>query len=113
MDPDRFERLNRPPDRAERWLRTSLGAVAVLVFIGVVYVLFDMNGPTYGGRIYLAIAAIVFLGWIDEQYRRLEDRRLVWPGGPGERAYWWRMRLSLGLLIVAAVILLTIAVTLG
>ena len=113
MDRDRLERLDRQALRLERFLRDLLVVVAVLVFVGAVVALLSMGGPTYGGRVFVAISAVFVLGWLDTQYDKVERRRLVGLEGAGERAVWRRMRLRLGLLGGVAIILLAIAVILG
>ena len=74
----------------------------------------DASSASQGGRIYVAIAGLVVLGGIDSAYGWLEARRRpFWMEGPGEVAYRRYLYVSFGLLALAAVVLIGLAVLLS
>jgi hypothetical protein len=99
----------------DRFLRIFLGVVAVGIVAGAVLLMLTMDGGSrsQGGRLYVAVAALLLLGAVDRQYARLaERRRPLLMVGPGEAAYWRYVVRSAGLLLLAAVVLVGLALLL-
>jgi hypothetical protein len=89
-----------------------LGLLALAILAGAVFLMFQINGgpDSQGGRFYLAIVALLLLGWVDSQFGRLVERRtpfsLTTTETEGERRY--RMA-SLLLMLGSAVVLIGLA----
>ena len=62
----------------ERGLWILLGLLAIAIPAGAVFLMLKMDGGSrsQGGRFYVAIAALVALGAVDSQFRRLVIRRM-------------------------------------
>jgi hypothetical protein len=62
----------------ERLLAILLGLLAVSILAGAILIMFgvDRGSISQGGRIYVAIAALVLLGAVETQVVRLMVRRL-------------------------------------
>ena len=58
-------------------LRILLGIVAVAILIGSVFIMLtmDQSSRSQGGRLYVAVIAVVLLGAVDTQFARLVKRR--------------------------------------
>ena len=95
----------------ERFLQIVLWVVAVAVFAGSLLIMLNMDaGPrSQGGRLYVALGAIVVLGVVDTQYARLVKRRAALSNTAAYRRYQLR---SLSLLLLSAVTLVAAALLL-
>ena len=94
-------------DTLERFLRIFLIVVAIGILVGAVVIIaiMDASSRSQGGRIFVAILAVVALGGVDAQYGRLVARRMSLSAGD-----FWRYRIrSLFLMLAAAVLLLGLA----
>lgn len=89
-------------------LRGLLVVVAGAVLAGAVFlmVIMDTGSRSQGGRVYVALAAVVVLGAIDTSYERLVRRRLSFL----ESTPWRYRLLSLFLLLASAAALLGLAI---
>ncbi|MEW5938664.1 MAG: hypothetical protein AB1750_03310 [Chloroflexota bacterium] len=106
-DPQR----NRPVINAlEIGLSILLGVLALVVVGGAVAIMLDMeaSSQSQGGRYYVAIGALVILGFLDSQMGRVVKRRAPFDLGTTkpERVY---AAVSLLLMIVVAVVLFALA----
>lgn len=110
-EPPGHEPLGRALDTASRATEGLLGVLlafgAGFVLIFSVGLLFALGGgpELLKGRLTVAIAALVLLGWLDTQATSLAKRRepLLGPDSPGYRRFVvWS---SLGLLLAAVVLL--------
>ena len=115
--------LNPPPEREsittalkqtantlETFLRILLGFIAVATVAGAIFLMLKMDGGSrsQGGRFYVAIAALVILGAIDSQFRKLVERRAPFSIGTTEAESRYAL-ISLLLLLVSGVILFGVA----
>ena len=67
----------------------------------------DSGFRSHGSRLYVAVVALLLLGWVDSQYARLAERRRPFSiEGPGECEYRRYLLRSAVLLLLAAVVLL-------
>jgi hypothetical protein len=99
----------------DRFARVFLAAVAVATFAGGVFLLVVMSNMSAGlaGRLAVAVAAVLLLGWLDTQFGWLaERRRPLWMTGPGEAEYQRYAIRSSVLLLLAALILVGLALLL-
>ena len=89
----------------EGTMRVLLGGLAGAVFAGAILIMADMDASSrsQGGRVYVALAAVVALGAVDSRFAWLARRRwLLADGGAAEyRRYRVRSLLFLGLATVA------------
>ena len=69
--------LDQTANTLDSYLRILLGIVAVATLAGAIFLMLKMdNGSrSQGGRFYVAIAALVILGAVDSQFRKLVERR--------------------------------------
>jgi hypothetical protein len=110
---------NRPPEREsiaaglrqtantlETFLRMFLSVIAIATVAGAVFLMLKMDGGSrsQGGRFYVAIAALVILGVVDSQFRKLVERRAPFSIGTTEAESRYAL-ISLLLLLVSGVIL--------
>jgi hypothetical protein len=108
----RFDRSLRILDRS---LRILLRGAALGIFAGAVLIMLGMDSSSrsQGGRLYVAVVAVVLLGTVEGQYARLvERRRPLWTEGPGEAAYRRYVVRSAVLLLLAALVLMGLALRL-
>jgi hypothetical protein len=113
--PDDRAALDRLSAALDRFLRVFLIGAAIVVFVAAVMIIATMesSAASQGGRLYLAIVAIVILAGIDGCYGWLEQRRRPFSmEGPGEHAYRRYLYVSLGLLLLAAAALIGLALIL-
>jgi hypothetical protein len=98
--------LRRTANTLETFLRILLGFIAVATVAGAVFLMLKMDGGSrgQGGRFYVAIAALVILGAVDSQFRKLVERRAPFSFGTTEAESHYAL-ISLLLLLVSAVIL--------
>lgn len=61
----------------ERFLQVILGIVAAAILVGSVFIMLnlDASSRSQGGRLYVALGALVLLGLVDSQFARLAQRR--------------------------------------
>ncbi len=108
-----LDAMDRVSTMLDRGMRIFLIGAAVVVFVIAALILATMDDASrsQGGRVYIAIAAILILGAIDTAYGRLEYRRRpFWMEGPGEAAYRRYLLWSLALLLAAAAALIALAI---
>lgn len=98
--------LKQTADSLESFLRILLGAIAISTVAGAIFLMLKMDGGSrsQGGRFYIAIAALVILGAIDSQFRKLVARRAPFSFGTTEAESHYAL-VSLLLLLVSGVIL--------
>jgi hypothetical protein len=98
------------PDPLQTFMGIGLAFMAGFVFVFAIVLLFAIGGgrSQLAGRLSVAVAALLFLGWLDGMATRLARRResLLGPDSPGYRRFvvW-----SAAGLATAAVLLLGIA----
>jgi hypothetical protein len=87
------------------------GALAVLVIAVLIIATMDASSKSQGGRFFVAVGALVALGFIDTQFARLMWRRYMLDmTGSGD---YWRYRVvSSLLLLLAAAFLIGLALLL-
>jgi hypothetical protein len=89
-------------------LLLALGAVGILAGAVAIIATIDGGSKSQGGRYFVAIGALVALGWIDSRFAALEWRRYSLM-----TCYWPRYRryriLSLSLMLFAGVFLIGLA----
>jgi hypothetical protein len=90
----------------ENFLRLLLGFIAIATVAGAIFLMLKMDGGSrsQGGRFYVAIAALVILGAVDSQFRKLVARRAPISIGTTEAESRYAL-ISLLLLLVSGVIL--------
>jgi hypothetical protein len=102
--------LDQTANTLDSFLRILLGIIAVATLAGAVFLMLKMDSGSrsQGGRFYVAIAALVILGAVDSQFRKLVIRRLPFSltTTDAERRY---AMVSLLLLLVSAVALIGLA----
>jgi hypothetical protein len=108
---DFMRALDRTGRSVERGIQVLLGVIAVVILAGAIFLLLKMDGSQTKERLYVAIAALVVLGAVDSQVERLVKRRVPFSleTTVGERRY---SRVSLVLMLVAAVVLIGLALLL-
>ena len=94
----------------ENFLLLLLGLATVVVFVGAILIMIDMDASSasQGGRYYVAVFALFALGAIDVPIQKILKRRLPFNLGttPQESRY---ALISLLLLIAAGVVLIGVA----
>jgi hypothetical protein len=102
--------LHQTANALDTFLRVLLGIVSVASVAGAIFLMLKMGSSSrsQGGRFYVAIAALVILGAVDSQFRKLVARRAPFSLATTkvERRY---ALISLLLLLVSAVILFAAA----
>jgi len=87
-----------------------LGVVAIAILAGAVFLMIQMDGGSrsQGGRFYVAIAALVLLGAVESQFKKLVERRMPFSltTTREERLY---SLVSLLLMLMSAVVLIGLA----
>jgi hypothetical protein len=98
--------LKKTADALETLLRLLLGAVSFATVAGAIFLMLKMDGGSrsQGGRFYLAIGALVILGAIDSQFRKLVVRRAPFSFGTTEAESRYSL-ISLLLLLLSGVVL--------
>jgi hypothetical protein len=94
----------------DAFLRILLGIIAVATLAGAIFLMLRMDGgfPSQGGRFYVAIAALIVLGAVDSQFRKLVIRRMPFSLATTEAESRYAM-ISLLLMLVSAVVLIGLA----
>jgi hypothetical protein len=94
----------------ERFMMILLGFFAVAIFAGAILIMVDMDrsSVSQGGRYYLAVAAVVVLGFLDGQFQKILKRQIPFSltTTPKESRY---ALISLLLLTAAGVVLIGVA----
>ena len=97
--------LSQSANTLETFLRTLLGSVSVATGAGAIFVMLKMDsGSRSQGRFYVATAALVILGAVDSQFRKLVARRAPFSLGTTEAESRYAL-ISLLLLLLSAVVL--------
>ena len=98
--------LKKTADALEILLRLLLGAVSFVTVAGAIFLMLKMDSGSrsQGGRLYVAIGALVILGAIDSQFRKLVARRAPLSFGVTEAESRYGL-ISLVVLLLSAVIL--------
>lgn len=102
--------LDQTANTLDTFLRVLLGIVSVATVAGAVFLMLKMDGGSrsQGGRFYVAIAALVILGAVDSQFRKLVTRRAPFSLTTTEAESRYSL-VSLLLLLIAAVVLFGVA----
>jgi hypothetical protein len=98
--------LKQTANTLETFLRILLSFIAVATIAGAIFLMLKMDGGSrsQGGRFYVAIAALVILGAVDSQFRKLVERHAPFSIGTTEAESHYAL-VSLLLLFVSGVIL--------
>ncbi|HEV8725426.1 MAG TPA: hypothetical protein VGW77_32815 [Candidatus Binatia bacterium] len=98
--------LERTANALDIFLRILLSIVAIATVAGAAFLMLKMDGGSrsQGGRLYVAIAALVILGAVDSQFRKLVARRAPFSVGTSEAESRYGL-ISLLLLLLSAVVL--------
>jgi len=97
--------LSQSANTLETFLRTLLRIVSVATVAGAIFLMLKMDsGSRSQGRFYVAIAALVMLGAVDSQFRKLVARRAPFSLGTTEVESRYAL-ISLLLLLLSAVVL--------
>jgi hypothetical protein len=102
--------LGQTANALDTFLRILLGIVSVATVAGAIFLMLQMDGGSrsQGGRFYVAIAAIVILGAVDSQFRKLVTRRAPFSLGTTEAESRYAL-VSLLLMLLSAVLLIGLA----
>jgi hypothetical protein len=102
--------LGQTANALDTFLRILLGIVSVATVGGAIFLMLKMDGGSrsQGGRFYVAIAALVILGAVDSQFRKLVVRRAPFSLGTTEAESRYAM-ISLLLMLLSAVLLIGLA----
>jgi len=102
--------LDQTTHTLEGFLRVLLGIVAVATVAGAIFLMvkMDSGSRSQGGRFYVAIAALVVLGAVDSQFRKLVKRNLPFSLTTTEAESRYNL-VSLLLMLIAAVMLISLA----
>ena len=98
--------LDQTANALETLLRLLLGAVSFATVAGAIFLMLKMDGGSrsQGGRFYVAIAALIILGAVDSQFRKLVERRAPFSIGTTEAESRYAL-VSLLLLLLSAIVL--------
>ena len=98
--------LSQTANTLETFLRMLLGIVTVATVAGAIFLMLklDSGSRSQGGRFYVAIAALVILGAVDSQFRKLVVRRAPFSLTTTEAESRYAL-ISLLLLLITAVVL--------
>jgi hypothetical protein len=98
--------LERTANALDIFLRILLSIIAIATVAGGAFLMLKMDGGSrsQGGRFYVAIAALVILGAVDSQFRKLVARRAPFSVGTTEAESRYAL-ISLLLLLLSAVVL--------
>src|SRR6266498_1863674 len=99
-------RLDQTTNALDIFLRILLGIVSVAAVAGAIFLMLKMDSSSrsQGGRLYVSIAALVILGAVDSQFRKLVARRAPFSVGTTEAESRYGL-ISLLLLLLSAVVL--------
>jgi hypothetical protein len=102
--------LERTANTLDIFLRLLLSIVSVATVAGAIFLMLKMDSGSrsQGGRFYVAIAALVILGAVDSQFRKLVVRRAPFSLGTTEAESRYAM-VSLLLMLLSAVLLIGLA----
>jgi hypothetical protein len=105
--------LEQTTNALDIFLRILLSIVSVATVAGAIFLMLKMDSSSrsQGGRLYVAIAALVILGALDSQFRKLVARRAPFSVGTTEAESRYGL-ISLLLLLLSAVVLFGAAVLL-
>src|SRR5918992_6388397 len=97
----------------ENCLVVLLGLAGVVVFVGAILMMADMDGGSVntGGRYYVAVFALFALGAIDLQIQKVLYRRIPWSFGTTSQESRYAL-VGLLTLIAAGAVLIGVAGTL-
>src|SRR6266540_2187714 len=98
--------LGQTTNALDIFLRILLGIVSVAAVAGAIFLMLKMDSSSrsQGGRLYVSIAALVILGAVDSQFRKLVARRAQFSVGTTEAESRYGL-ISLLLLLLSAVVL--------
>jgi hypothetical protein len=98
--------LEQTANTLDIFLRILLSIVSVATVAGAIFLMLKMDSSSrsQGGRFYVAIAALVILGAVDSQFRKLVARRAPFSVGTTEAESRYGL-ISLLLLLLSAVVL--------
>jgi len=98
--------LSQTANTLETFLRMLLGIISVATVAGAIFLMLklDSGSRSQGGRFYVAIAALVILGAVDSQFRKLVARRAPFSLTTTEAESRYAL-ISLLLLLITAVVL--------
>lgn len=98
--------LSETANTLETFLRMLLGIVSVATVAGAIFLMLklDSGSRSQGGRFYVAIAALVILGAVDSQFRKMVARRAPFSLGTTEAESRYAL-ISLLVLLLSAVVL--------
>lgn len=98
--------LERTANALDIFLRILLSIVAIATVAGATFLMLKMDSGSrsQGGRFYVVIAALVILGAVDSQFRKLVARRAPFSIGTTEAESRYGL-ISLLLLLISAVVL--------
>ncbi len=106
FSPNDSQRNRSAASALEIGLSIFLGLIALVILAGAIVIMLNMDSgsQSQGGRYYVAIGALVILGFVDSQMRRLVKRRAPLSLGitKPERIY---AAVSLLLMLISALIL--------
>ncbi|HEY2919628.1 MAG TPA: hypothetical protein VGK77_11625 [Candidatus Binatia bacterium] len=99
--------LDQTANALDTFLRLLLGIVSVATVAGAIFLMLKMDSGSrsQGGRFYVAIAALVILGAVDSQFRKLVVRRAPFSLTTTEAESRYSL-VSLLLLLISAVVLI-------
>jgi hypothetical protein len=102
--------LDQTTHALDAFLRILLGIIAVATLAGAIFLMLKMDSGSrsQGGRFYVAIAALVLLGAVDSQFRKLVIRRMPFSLTTTAAESRYAM-VSLLLMLVSAVVLIGLA----
>lgn len=98
--------LDQTANALDAFLRLLLGIIAVATLAGAIFLMLKMDSGSrsQGGRFYVAIIALVILGAVDSQFRKLIVRRAPFSLATTETESRYAM-VSLLLMLLSAVVL--------
>ncbi len=102
--------LERTANALDIFLRILLSIVAIATVVGAAFLMLKMDSGSrgQGGRFYVAIAALVILGAVDSQFRKLVARRAPFSLTTTEAESRYSL-ISLLVLLLSAVVLFGVA----
>jgi hypothetical protein len=98
--------LDQTANSFDTFLRILLGIVSLATLAGAIFLMveLDSGSRSQGGRFYVAIAALVILGAVDSQFRKLIERRAPFSLATTEMESRYAM-VSLLLMLISTVVL--------
>ncbi|HZA56378.1 MAG TPA: hypothetical protein VE616_19195 [Candidatus Udaeobacter sp.] len=102
--------LDQTAHALDTFLRIFLGIIAVATLAGAIFLMLKMDSGSrsQGGRFYVAIVALIVLGAVDSQFRKLVIRRMPFSLTTTAAESRYAM-VSLLLMLVSAVVLIGLA----